>query len=293
MVDFLGTLNKVEEIIENPCDGDWWVYVKTAVPAAGNALWMLLIPSPDEILEEYLDPSKTRGRAKRGFQGQWRRFTTGGGGKGRGRRGGFPDPDGIVAEWLPGRQLFAGRRISALEHIFWTTLNTADRIAWYWLLIDVTSDFIYEWHSGIMESSCEEEPQPAAGYWSRSAGALPELGGAPPSFGYWTEAYKYGCTQFGARTIILNSPLTVTCFYDITLDNFKDETNRKDVGLQLQTENELVYSDIRELEAPPNGTANTVFSVTRDNIKRITWQADTVLGSSGSYFGFTSFIGST
>lgn len=167
---FFGAFNRIEQIITNPCDAPWWLYVRTALPAAGDMVLILLTPQPDEVLEEYLDPSKTRGKSKRIGGGAWRRERAGAAGLARAAKGGFPDPDGFVADKLPGRNFFASRKISLLEHVFWTGFNIIERANFYFLLADLTKDFVYAWHSGIMRAGCDApELQPAYVYATKDS----------------------------------------------------------------------------------------------------------------------------
>ena len=146
------TINTIEEIWEMDCEGDWVLYVKTALVGVGSGLYLLLTPSLDEVLENYLEPKPGRrkgdGAGNRGrdrlpvHPGQRRVFF----------RGGFPDIDQAIASMLPGRNVFAGRQVGPGEWLFWTSINTADRIAWYWLLAEATETFATKWISGLAES---------------------------------------------------------------------------------------------------------------------------------------------
>lgn len=146
------SVNAILDVKEFDCGGNWVVYVQTAGIALGHALYLLLTPSPGEILENYLEPKPGRRSGRRGRR------------KGRNRRpvspGGFrlffdppiPDIDEQIASFLPGREHFKGRRIGATEFVFWTSINVADRVLWHWLLIEATRTFATKWQSGLMES---------------------------------------------------------------------------------------------------------------------------------------------
>lgn len=146
------TLNRIEFLVENPCEANFAVYAETFLPAAGNAILVLLTPTPEEILEEYLDPKAGRKKPRRKFRGKPRRMRARGRFHRRRWPGGFPDPDGSIAKRIPGASFFNGRKGTLPEQIFWRGINVADRFLWYWLVIDVTDDLIYNWSSGIMES---------------------------------------------------------------------------------------------------------------------------------------------
>lgn len=149
---FFGSLNTIRVLTESTCADKWDILIETALPAAGNALYMLIIPDPDEILENYLQPRGRRGTAKRAKQGFGRRQGTRWGQLRWWQKIGFPDVDQIIADILPGRDFFAGRQAGAPERWIWRGIDILDRGLWYWMLLDLSANFVVEWGSGIMES---------------------------------------------------------------------------------------------------------------------------------------------
>jgi len=145
-------LNGIKAITESTCEDKWSIMAETALPAAGEAMYLLLVPDPTQILQNYLRPSPTRG----GSKGLHRRH----GGYREGRTGRrrwwrtlqFPDTDEAIANILPGNDLFKGRQVGLLERWIWTGIDVLDRVGWYWLLIDATNTFVTAWESGIIES---------------------------------------------------------------------------------------------------------------------------------------------
>lgn len=163
--EFLGEewdsmVNGIEEFREIDCGGEWVVYVRTFLPAGAAALRLLLTPSPGEILENYLNPKNGRGGSRRGRRARrgWRRGR-------RGRRrlwfgNGIPDLDEEIARRLPGGRFVRGRRIGLGEHLFWTGIDTADRLLWYWLLWEASETLMTTWTSELIESrECSSELQ--------------------------------------------------------------------------------------------------------------------------------------
>lgn len=150
--DFFGSLNTIIKLTESTCEDKWDLLVETALPAAGTALAVLVIPSPEEILENYLQPRGRRGQAKRATQGFGRRQITRAGQLRWWQKIGFPDIDQIIAEHLPGRDFFEGRNAGTPERWFWKGIDILDRGLWYWMLLDIGETFVVEWASGIMES---------------------------------------------------------------------------------------------------------------------------------------------
>ena len=140
------------DIWEIDCEGSWVVWVETAVNAAGAALYLLLIPSPQEIFESYLEPKPGRRGGRRGQRGERERRPNPAGAKRVFFRGGIPDIDNAIADLVPGRGLLAGRNVGPGEWLFWTGVNVADRALWYWLLLEATETFATTWMSGLLES---------------------------------------------------------------------------------------------------------------------------------------------
>lgn len=149
---FRGSLNSIRIIREVTCEDTWQLYVATALPALGTAMAVLLVPSPDEVLEEYLHPRIRRGQSKRNILSHGR--------QGRGRTGierwlpikWIPDVDSIIARLIPGSDYFAGRQVGGPEQWLWQGIDVLDRIAWYWLLLDIGENFVHYWASSIMRS---------------------------------------------------------------------------------------------------------------------------------------------
>lgn len=154
---FESRINRIAFLIENDCDAPWTVYLETFFPAAGQALLVLFTPSPGEVLENYLEPKPGRKGSRRGNRNDPRRRRSRNGGLRRRFRNPIPDVDSLIAGTIFGRSFFEGRRAGPLEGLLWQGINIADRLAWWWLIIDVTDDFIMNWSSAIMESKfCQE-----------------------------------------------------------------------------------------------------------------------------------------
>lgn len=150
--DFLGSLNVIKTLIESTCEDKWGILIETALPAAGEALWLLLVPDPEQIVQNYLHPRTERGDKKRAKGGYGRRRTTRYGQRRWWQKIGFPDVDAMVAATIPGAEIHKGRTAGSKEKWLWTSIDILDRLGWYYLLIDITHDFAIQWSSGIIES---------------------------------------------------------------------------------------------------------------------------------------------
>lgn len=142
----------IVDIWEVDCGGQWLLYVKTAVAAAGKALILVITPSMEEVLENYLEPKDGR---RMGRRGQRNDRSTGVDERGRPitkHRRGIPDVDEAIAAMLPGAEWMKSREMYPGEHLFWKHINAADRILWWYLLVQVGEEFVTEWQSGLMQS---------------------------------------------------------------------------------------------------------------------------------------------
>lgn len=302
------SLNAIEFLVHDPCETPWWVYVKTAIPAAGTSLWMLIVPQPDEILEQYLDPSKTRGQSRRKFQTYYRRFAFprggpgggpitgggtgrgGGGGNGGGKGGGGPggarrgkvgallDSNTTIAEKLPGRQLFAGRQISLTEHVFWTGFNTLERVQWWFLIYSAGTNFIYEWASGIFEASCKF-PVAASGRWHRNVNDPTLQSIAPVRENAWDRLYLNG--EGVNVSIDKSGGINFEFFMNVTvisslhvLGHPEREPGEIMLKIELGIDRFESYTEEVFLDIEANQLVSHTFVVTKEKVRGIQWDID-------------------
>lgn len=155
------TINLVTDVIETPCEDKWSVLVETALPAAGDALMMLVVPSPDEVAENYLQPKSARSGGRGGRDTKRVRRRRGASGKLRRYWPRVPDPDQLVATILPGQEAVAGRDAGNAQRFLFGAIDRADAVLWHWLVIDATGEFFYQWSSNIMESRFCTQPHDA------------------------------------------------------------------------------------------------------------------------------------
>ena len=157
----ISSANAIVDVWEIDCEGQWILYVKTATIAAGAALYLLLTPSCEEVLENYLSPKPGRRHGRRGQRGDRNRRPITTGPVRLFFNPPIPDIDNAIADAIPGRDIIGGRRIGPGEHIFWTGIDLADRFLWYWLLIEATETFATRWMSEIVESGKCKVPNDA------------------------------------------------------------------------------------------------------------------------------------
>jgi len=79
--------------------------------------------------------------------------------KGRvGRRGQIPELGNSIGKSLPGSKFFQGRKVTGAERWVWTLDLAVQRVLYYWLVADITEDFVTNWTTAIMESEdCRDQ----------------------------------------------------------------------------------------------------------------------------------------
>jgi len=148
-------INKVNAIVkyfENPCDAPWSIYFETALPAAGEAIMVLLDFGFDDVVRGAFRPKGLRsGRHTR-----------------RGRKGGLgkfaiPEIGEMLGAALPGAKAASGRKVTQGVKNLWLFDGVLQRLLWYWLVADVSVSFFYNWTSAIQQSEfCKKQGAGAA-----------------------------------------------------------------------------------------------------------------------------------
>lgn len=152
-----GTANAIINFAEYGCFPNWTVWVDTVFDPLGNLVLQLLDFGLGDILRGYFRPSNLRGvgrltraptRGKRIKAGRTGRLN---------KKPGIPEIGNSIGKKLPGSKFFASRKVTGIERRFWIIDMGVQRALWYWLVADVTEDFVVEWTTAIMRSeACEK-----------------------------------------------------------------------------------------------------------------------------------------
>lgn len=140
--------------------------IDLALPALGSAIWILFIPSPGEVIENFLEPKAFRGRGR--FPGPIVR--RGGGAPGGGLFRAFdnvmPDVDELIGKKLQILARFKGIGFGLIGRWIWTGINIADLVGLAFLLADIADDGTILWTSNIMEAKFCDSPFDFVGQFS-------------------------------------------------------------------------------------------------------------------------------
>ena len=145
-----GSMNRLIRTVRGPCGKGWWMIVETALPAAGDALWAFVVPSPSQVLENYLRPDHG-GKFRRGYQEHEARDRADSrSGRKRRRFRGIPDVDEVTADALPGAAAIKGRNTGKLTEWAFRGIAVNDAAGLSLMIADATATFYSEWSSGLM-----------------------------------------------------------------------------------------------------------------------------------------------
>lgn len=203
--EFFGSLNTIRRLVATECEEKWDVLLDTAVPAVGAFYMVILNISPNEIIEEYLQPRPSRSDAKSRPRGHGRRLPTRYGASRWWQNVLLPDLDGMIAKRLPGAQFFEGRNAGPLERTVWTAIDIADRALFWWMIIDATNEALHVWSSGIMESRFCTQTIPYIAVGSNDAPEAVTAGGVWESF-TTVEVTTLKGMRYGNNGLLLSVP---------------------------------------------------------------------------------------
>lgn len=144
-------LNGIRRFLVDTCQPPWMVYVETLWVPLGHLVLGLLAFGLADVLRGYLRP---KGIYKIKRTGRRRPKTR----LGRIARGGIPEIGELIGKRLPFHERLSVRRISHAQKTLWIIDGFLQRILFYWLIYDLTTDFIFEWSSLILESeACKDQ----------------------------------------------------------------------------------------------------------------------------------------
>ncbi len=145
-------VNFITKFISNPCHASWYLYFETALTPTGHLVVALLSFGMDDVIRGYFRPKnlRTMRHGRKGKRGKKRRFE-------------IPEIGEEIGKHLPGAERARGRSVSQGVKNFWIIDGVLQRLLFWWMVIDVTTDFFFEWMSAIQkEAHCSA--QNAAGF---------------------------------------------------------------------------------------------------------------------------------
>lgn len=230
-------LNTIVQFVSFDCDGDWLVYVETLLPAMGELFIALLDFGWDDVARGFLRPS--------GIRARWKFRKGNKKGKAQRRKKSkfkfeIPEIGELIGKNLPLAGLVKGRKVGNAQRWFWRIDGWAQRVLWYWLVVDISKDFVYNWSTGILRH--ERCWMNQAGWFTGGPGLISfSPNGAPTSVGAPLPHRQGGA--FPPAGVPLYVPPGRTGSVMLVLDGFRPFLGRvTSVGAWIETDSGEVVS---------------------------------------------------
>lgn len=161
-----GIIDRVNYLIdmwERPCGESWWVYARTALPAALDLVVFLLCFDLGDVIRWFFRPGYAISR-EMGASGRFARLGGHHGGLSRGGRKHTPSLLRRATDKLPGMKRLRMRQVTKGVMHLWVIDGILQRILWYWLLVEGISGFLYNWTSILYRTeACRTAFGPSVG----------------------------------------------------------------------------------------------------------------------------------
>lgn len=202
-------VNSVIKFFHDPCEAPFTMYIELAKPAKTKLVLGLLTFGLDDVFRGFARPRGLLLRTRTGRR------------RGRGRlsyryRMGIPEIGEMLGHNIPGAEKMATRGIHQLAKWLWIVDYGLQRVLYYILIIDLITDFLYEWTTLIGKSGfCQRQNLTGAFLCDLTPTGVPRglptplacrsyaksWGSAPPLIGPIHYAAPYGVTCVGAEFV--------------------------------------------------------------------------------------------
>ena len=198
------SFDKVNYIIDSwstGCDAPWYIYIETMGPAALEAFIVLISFGWADVLRGALRP-KGLGRRTSKRKGRWNR-----------RLPAFPEVGNTIGKHLPfAEQVEDFAHWGGKTRFLWRIDNLVQAGLFWWLVVDVAEDFVFNWTSLLYEgNNCKDPelgrfsyrnlpmPTKAGNRWNLEAFGTKDYEHAPPAWGFsGGGSGPNGCTVMAA-----------------------------------------------------------------------------------------------
>lgn len=137
----LKNVQSVVKFFEDPCQAPWTVYFELALPAAGKVVIELLSFGLGDVIRGYFRP---RGLYRRTRGGRLQRKL--------GKYLGIPEFGEMIGSHLPYAETVKQRVVSKGVRYMWLVDGVLQRLLFWWMIVDLLTDFLYEWTSSIAKT---------------------------------------------------------------------------------------------------------------------------------------------
>lgn len=212
-------VNGIVRYIEDPCDAPFLLYVELAKKPALKAVLTFFTFGMSDIARGYFRPKGLRSR-RHGRGGKKSGVGRSRIGRALGRVPGLGDDVGnFVGKNLPGGETLSQRHVTQGVKNLWIVDGLLQRALFYWLIVGITTDFLYEWSSLLQQSEfCKRTHEKgvfatgktggclAIQGWIAQAGMIEQRANGGATFtgtigflpaGKWTVIFTNEMAQFG------------------------------------------------------------------------------------------------
>jgi len=164
--------NAVLDFTSYACFPSWEVYVETLYKPAGTLVLGIVEFGIGDVLRGYFRPNGIRGIG--GFNRLSRARGLGKVGpiKAIGRRAHVPELGNLIGRALPFSRWFRARNAGTAERWFWRIDGIAQQGLFYWLIADLTADFVVAWTTAIHVSEACKYIDPDARFGASRVGIV-------------------------------------------------------------------------------------------------------------------------
>lgn len=133
-------LNAVVDFFEFSCNGNLIMYVQTLLPALGELVLGLLETDVDDVVRGMLRPVGPSGRKSMVFsplkaKWQWE----------------IPELGEEIGKRIPGAKFIKASKWWGKTRALWIIDGVIQRALYVWLIIDLVTEFLYNWSTGILK----------------------------------------------------------------------------------------------------------------------------------------------
>jgi len=132
-------LNTIVDFFEWSCEGNLIMYVETLLPALGAFVLGLIDFDWDDVARGFLRPFGPAGRKTLVFDPRHPKW-----------KWEIPELGEEIGKRIPGARFFKTSRVWSATRALWVIDGVVQRALYYWLIIDLVSEFLYNWSSGIL-----------------------------------------------------------------------------------------------------------------------------------------------
>jgi hypothetical protein len=150
-------LNTIVDMFEWYCQDHALVYIQTMLPALGETVLALLAFDWDDVVRGFLRPSGPYARKSLVFDPRKAKWEWE-----------IPELGEEIGKRIPGAKLIKANKIWGKTRFLWVIDGLIQRVLYYFLILDIVTEFLYNWSSAVLRALSEC----GAAYYARGTDAM-------------------------------------------------------------------------------------------------------------------------